>query len=77
VLDTLSYFDQVSLAEGIACPTLMASALTDEVHPLRTVMPVYEQIQALKSIVVYPDQEHAWRTDFNNHGKAWMDRYLR
>jgi cephalosporin-C deacetylase len=77
VLDTLAYFDQVSLAEDIACPTLMASALTDEVHPLRTVMPVFERMRALKSIVVYPDQEHAWRMDFNNHAKAWMDRYLR
>lgn len=77
VLDTLAYFDQVSLAGEITCPTLIASALTDEVHPLRTVMPVFEQIRALKSIVVYPDQEHAWRVDFNNHAKAWMDRYLR
>ena len=76
-LATLAYFDQVNLAEKIACPTLIASALTDQVHPLRTVMPVFEKIGALKSIVVYPDLDHEYRTDFTNHAKAWMDRYLR
>jgi cephalosporin-C deacetylase len=76
-LATLAYFDQMTLAETIACPTLIASAITDDVHPLRTVMPVFEKIPALKSIVVYPDLEHEYRTDFTVHGKAWMDRYLR
>jgi cephalosporin-C deacetylase len=76
-LNTLAYFDQLNLAEGISCPALIASAIVDEVHPLRTVMPVFEKIRSLKSIVVYPDLEQEYRTDFNNHGKAWMDRYLR
>ena len=40
-------------------------------------MPVFEKIQALKSIIVYPDLDHEYRTDFTVHGKAWMDRYLR
>ena len=55
----------------------IASAIIDEVHPLRTVLPVFEKIGSLKSIVVYPDLEHEYRTDFTNHAKAWMDRYLR
>ena len=76
-LATLAYFDQLNLAEAIACPTLIGSAIIDEVHPLRTVMPVFEKIRALKSIIVYPDLEHEYRTDFTTHGKAWMDRYLR
>jgi cephalosporin-C deacetylase-like acetyl esterase len=76
-LATLAYFDQLNLAEGIGCPTLMASAIIDEVHPLRTVMPVFEKIPAMKSIIVYPDLEHEYRSDFTHHGKAWMDRYLR
>ena len=54
-LATLTYFDQLHLAEAITCPTLIASAIIDEVHPLRTVMPVFEKIRALKSIIVYPD----------------------
>jgi cephalosporin-C deacetylase len=76
-LATLAYFDQLNLADGIACPTLIGSAIVDEVHPLRTVMPVFERIRALKSIIVYPDLDHEYRTDFTTHGKAWMDRYLR
>ena len=42
-----------------------------------TGLPVFEQICPLKSIVVYLDLEHEYRTDFTNHAKAWMDRYLR
>jgi hypothetical protein len=30
----------------------------------------------MKSIIVYPDLEHEYRSDFTSHGKAWMDRYL-
>ena len=73
-LATLTYFDQLHLAEATTCPTLIASAITDEVHPLRTVMPVFEKIRALKSIIVDPDLEHEYRTDFTTHAKAWIDR---
>jgi cephalosporin-C deacetylase len=76
-LATLAYFDQLTLAEMIVCPTLVGSAITDDVHPLRTVMPVFDKIHTLKSIIVYPDLDHEYRTDFTGHGKAWMDRYLR
>jgi hypothetical protein len=47
------------------------------VHPLRTVLPVFETIRSLKSIIVYPDLEHEYHTDFTTHAKGWMDRYLR
>ena len=76
-MDTLTYFDQLSLADDIACPVLVGGAIKDEVHPLRTVMPVFELIRSMKSIIVYPDLENEYRTDFTHHGKAWMDRYLR
>ena len=76
-METLTYYDQLSLADAIDCPTLVASAQIDDVHPLSTVMPVFEKIQSMKSIVIYPDTEHEYRTDFTQHGKAWMDRYLR
>ncbi len=79
-LATLAYFDQVNLADAISCPTLIASAIVDEVHPLRTVMPVFERIPAMKSIVIYPEigeVDHGYRHDFTVHAKAWMDRYLR
>ena len=76
-LATLTYFDQLSLADAITCPTLIGGAMDDEVHPMRTVMPVFAKIRSLKSIIVYPDLEHEYRTDFTHHGRAWMDRYLR
>ena len=59
------------------CPTLIASAILDKAHPPRTVMPVFEKIGALKSIIVDPDLDNEYRTDFTHHGKEWMDRYLR
>ncbi len=76
-LATLAYFDQLNLADAIGCPTLIGGAILDEVHPLRTVMPVFERITSMKSIIVYPDLEHEYRSDFTHHGKSWMDRYLR
>ena len=76
-MNTLTYFDQLSLADSITCPILIGGALEHEVHPMRTVMPVFEKIQSMKSVIVYPDLDHEYRTDFTYHGKAWMDRYLR
>lgn len=76
MLANLTYFDQLSLADAIECPTLVATATVDQVHPPSTVMPVFEKIRSMKSIVVYPDLDHEYRTDFTQHGKAWMDRYL-
>ena len=76
-MDTLTYFDQLSLADSITCPILIGGAIEDEVHPMRTVMPVFDKIQSMKSVIVYPDLDHEYRTDFTHHGKAWIDRYLR
>ena len=77
VLATLAYFDTLNLAEAITCPTIVSTALVDEVHPYRTVMPVFEKIPALKSILVYPDLNHGASSDFTVHAMAWLDRYLR
>ena len=77
VLANLAYFDHLNLADAIDCPTLIGGAANDEVHPMRTVMPVFEKIRSMKSIIVYPDLEHEYRTDFTHHGREWMDRYLR
>ncbi len=79
-LANLAYFDTLNLVDAIECPTLVASALVDAVHPLKTVMPVFEKIRVMKSIVIYPEisvTEQGYRADFANHARAWMDRYLR
>ena len=75
-LETLTYFDQLSLADGIHCPIIVSVATVDEVHPYRTVMPVFEKIPALKSVVVYPNTDLAHGVDFATHGLGWLQRYL-
>ena len=75
-LETLAYFDQINLADGITCPMLVSVAQVDPLHPYNTVMPVFEKIKSTKSIVVYPDAEHGMRVDFANHSMAWLGRYL-
>ena len=70
VLANLIYFDQLNLADAITCSTIMASSLTEDVHPLNRVLPVFEKIQAMKSIVVYPDLDHEYPTDFTQHAMA-------
>ena len=74
---TLAYFDNLNLADAIRCPTLVYCAAVDEVHPVRSVLPVFEKIPVLKSLMVYPDLTPRFRADFNNHAKDWMDRYMR
>ena len=75
-METLAYFDQLNLADGIECPTLVCSAITDQVHPHQTIMPVFDKIKALKSIVIYHDTDHGFAVDFDYHGLNWLQRYL-
>ena len=77
VMANLEYFDPVNLADAIECPTLVDAAVIDEVHPYRTIMPVFIKIPPIKSIMVYEDMEHGGRNDFAVHAMAWLDRYLR
>ncbi len=55
----------------------MNAVIVDKIHPYHTIMPVFEQIPAKKSIVVYPDIEHGTRADFARHTLDWLDRYIR
>lgn len=76
VLDTLSYFDTLNLAENIQCPTLVDIGMKDETCPYRTIMPVFERISAPKGLHVYPNLTHSPCTDFNAHAMSWLRRYL-
>ena len=77
VMETLEYFDAYNLVENITCPVLMNAVVIDEVHPYRTLMPVFEKIPSMKSVIVYPDIEHGTRADFARHTLNWLDRYIR
>ena len=76
MLDTLYYFDTLTLAEAIECPILVNIGMADNTCPYPTIMPVFDRIQAHKSLLVYPDLHHSPCTDFNIHAMNWLKRYL-
>lgn len=76
MLDTLHYFDTLTLADGISCPTLVNIGMADTTCPYDTIMPVFNRITAHKSLLVYPDLAHSPCTDFNVHAMNWLKRYL-
>ena len=76
MLDTLRYFDTLTLADAIECPTLVNIGMADTTCPYDTIMPVFERIRAHKSLLVYPDLTHSPCTDFNVHAMNWLKRYL-
>ena len=77
VMENLEYFDAYNLVQNITCPVLMNAVVIDEIHPYRTIMPVFERIPSQKSVIVYPDAEHGTRADFARHTLNWLDRYIR
>ena len=76
MLDTLRYFDTLTLADTIECPTLVNIGMADTTCPYETIMPVFNRIRAHKSLLVYPDLTHSPCTDFNVHAMNWLKRYL-
>ena len=76
MLENLTYFDQLGLVDATECPTIVGASTIDDVHPLSTVMLVFEKIPSMKSIIIYPDLHHEYRTDFTQQGQTWMDRNL-
>ena len=77
IRENLEYFDAYNLVRNVTCPVLVNAVVIDEIHPCRTIMPVFERIPGLKSVIVYPDIEHGTRADFARHTLDWLDRYLR
>ena len=76
MLDTLHYFDTLTLADAIQCPTLVNIGMADTTCPHDTIRPVFDRITAHKSLLVYPDLPHSPCTDFNIHAMNWLKRYL-
>ncbi len=75
-METLTYFDPISLVEQITCPVLVNIGMKDGTCPFHTIMPVFEKIRCQKALMTYPDLGHATCTDFNNHAQNWLERYL-
>jgi cephalosporin-C deacetylase len=58
VLDNLSYFDTMNMAEKIKCRVLASVALKDEVCPAQMYFATYNRIRSEKEIVIYPFNGH-------------------
>lgn len=60
VLDTLSYFDMLNLADRIKVPALLSVGLKDPICPPETVFPVYHRIASkVKDLQIYPFIGHS------------------
>jgi cephalosporin-C deacetylase len=74
---TLSYFDNLNLANLVTCPTLLNVGLIDEICPASTVFAVYNRLQVPKQIAIFPyhahEQPHThWQTQIH-----WANHFLR
>lgn len=58
VMTTVSYCDNLNLADRITCPVLVSCGLKDPVCPPDTVYAAYNKITAPKEMVAYPFAEH-------------------
>ncbi|RME97345.1 MAG: cephalosporin deacetylase [Chloroflexi bacterium] len=77
VFKTLSYFDNLNLADKIKCPVLVSVGLIDEICPPSTVFAVYNHLPGPKQIAVFPYHQHErpqthWHTQMQ-----WANHYLR
>lgn len=69
VEETLSYFDNLNLAERIKCPTLVSVGLKDPTCPPDCVYASYNKIKARKKMFVYPFGEHGGGEMIHNDRK--------
>ncbi|RJE88490.1 acetylxylan esterase [Paenibacillus sp. 1011MAR3C5] len=58
VMDNLSYFDTMNMADRISCPVLASVALKDETCPALMYFATYNRIISEKEIVIYPFNGH-------------------
>lgn len=77
VFKTLSYFDNLNLADTIKCPALFNVGLIDEICPPSTVFAVYNRLKTPKNIAIFPYHQHErpdshWETQLQ-----WANHYLR
>lgn len=58
VLETLSYFDTMNMADKITCPTLASVGLKDTTCPAQQYFATYNRIHGEKQIALYPFNGH-------------------
>ncbi|WP_168119714.1 acetylxylan esterase [Paenibacillus sp. HB172176] len=58
VIDNLSYFDTMNMADRMTCRVFASVALKDEICPPRMYFATYNRIPGAKDIVIYPFNGH-------------------
>ena len=71
VMETLSYFDTMNMAEKICCPVYASVGLSDPVCPAKMYFATYNRIQSEKHIELYPFAQH------EGGGALHMEKKLR
>ena len=74
---TLSYFDNLDLADKIRLPVLASVGLQDLITPPSTIFAAYNRYPAEKEIGVYPYGGHESFPTHHIHKLAWAKRLLR
>jgi len=75
---TLSYFDNINLADRIKARTIVSCAMKDICCPPSTVFAVYNQIKASKQMIKMPYYGHDWNTivNFEENRVELIKKYL-
>jgi cephalosporin-C deacetylase len=74
---TLSYFDNLNLADRITCPVLMDVGLQDDICPPSTVYATYNRITARKEMRVYRYSNHEVVEAHWEPKLRWAHHYLK
>lgn len=77
VLETISYFDIMNLAERIRVPVMISVGLKDTVCMPETIYAAYNRLKGAKEIHPYPFMGHAQIGYHNRLGMEFMERYRR
>ncbi|MFP4248681.1 MAG: acetylxylan esterase [Armatimonadota bacterium] len=75
-LETLAWFDPLTLAQLITCPTFISIGLADTTCPPETIRPVYDRIEAFKGLIEIPGAGHGWHYVYRDFDDLWLRRYL-
>ncbi len=74
---TLSYFDNLNLAERITCPVLMSVGLIDLVCPPSSIYAAYNYLLGPKHMGIYPYHAHEVPAQHITEQIRWANRHLR
>jgi cephalosporin-C deacetylase len=76
LLSMLQYFDVLTHADAVVCPTLINLGQKDIECPASTIRQVFQTLRCPKALIEYPNLGHEPCTDFNVHAMDWLHRYL-